>query len=1162
MKLLNFKLDDIELYSEALKEADNTKYKDKLIQVFTSETDEENIKNILKKLNDDFNCKIVGSTTAGEILEGKICSNTIISLSLFEKTSIDIKYSEEINYNSGVELSKICNDNTKALLLLSEGLNGEDYEGLILGIEDNKKVLIAGGLAGDNFHLKNTFVFYQNNVYNRGVVAVAFSGENLYVNNKYNLNWIPIGKEFTVTDSNKNIVKEINNRAAKEIFEEYLGEEIFKEESYLLNFQLVYKEGNVSISRTPMKIEGNDIILAGPIKKGQKFQFAFSNSANVFSGIKQIEKDISTNVVEGIYIYSCIARKTLLGDRILESTEFSVLENIAPTSGFFTYGEFFSGEGTNSLLNCTTTILALSEVNNEIQYKNNNEMNITDINFSTLMHFMQKTSKELDENELLLEQYKKIVDYSAIVSKTDKNGAITYVNDNFCKISKYSREELMGKSHNIIKDPNIPNHIFKNMWETILSGEIWKGTLSNRAKDGTIYYVDTTIMPIKQDNKIKEFIAIRFDITSKIKSKQKILEKEKLLRGLLDNQDSIIVYASEDQQIINANKKFLEVFGYENIVEFKKEHSCICDFFLEEEEGYIYPEKYPNWLDDILEKRLDFIPKVKIIINDKIHIFRVKVSKIEGKYIINLDNITDLEEAIEKAYASEKAKSIFLANMSHEIRTPLNGILGFTSILKSKKLDKDVEKYVGIIDRSSKTLLNIVNDILDFSKIESGKVAISPTESEFVTEIKDATLTFSSICKQKNIKYNIYIDEKIPNMLYCDVQRLKQVLNNLISNAVKFTPENGQIDINIELKSIKNNKAHIKFSVKDSGIGIPKNKIKTIFDPFSQADDTIGRKFGGTGLGLAISQEYIRLMGSKIKIKSKENEGSEFYFDLKLPIVENQNSENVEETVDKHYNAKALVAEDDPTNQMLVSILLKERGIKYKMANNGQEAVDCALKEDFDIVFMDITMPILDGLSAIKILKEKGYEKPIISLSANVLEEDRKNFIAAGAVDTLNKPIVPKELDKILEKYIHNDKKSIVSKVFDNVKSIKNSIKDNISDRIDKVKVKYDDISIENIAKQFNIQDLNVVKNLLKSFKSSVNNQIQTIEEKGLNKDILHTIKGLTGNLRLNNVYNLTMKFEKEIDNWDKSKYNSNKKLILEHLKKILEQIDSKLKEK
>jgi len=1175
MKHISFEINNEKEYLNAINECKNPKYKECLIQVFTSIIDKSKIQEILDKLNKDFpTTKIVGVTTAGEISHGKIYNNSVvISISLFEKTKIEITYLEEINYKAGEKISNICNLDTKAILLLSEGLKGENYEGLILGIEDRcNNILIAGGLAGDNFKLKETFIFYQNKIYNKGALAISFSNKDLIATNRYNLNWIPIGKEFIVTKAEKNILKEINKIPAKKLFEKYLGKEIFEQENYLLNFQLLYKEGSITVSRTPMKVEGDNIILAGPIKEGQIFQIGFSNASNVFTGIKDIEKEIYSKdiSIEGIYIYSCIARKTLLGEKILESTEFNVLENIAPTAGFFTYGEFFSGEKTNSLLNCTTTILGLSETSNHTNKNITPEINISDITFTALTHFISQTSKELLENEEILREYKEIVDKTEIVSKTDKNGIITYVNDNFCKISKYSKEELIGKNHSIVRDPKVPSSVFKNMWKTILKGKLWKGVLSNRAKDGSIYYVDTAIMPIKRDGEIVEFIAIRKDITKQLKTKKKILEKEKLIRAILDNQESIVIYSKNDT-IMNANKKFFEVFKYENIYEFKKEHQCICEFFIKEK-GYIHPDFYPNWLDDIAENRLDFIPKAKIKIDNQIRIFNIMVKKIEDGYIINLNDITKLEEAIQKAYASEKAKSIFLANMSHEIRTPLNAIIGFTSILTKKDLGDEANKYIGIIHRSSKSLLNIVNDILDFSKLESGKVTISPQKANFITEIKDTIMTFSSICKQKNINYKIYIDKKIPKTLYCDIQRIKQVLSNLISNAVKFTPENGEIEVRVELKEIKNNKALIHFSVKDSGIGIPKEKIKTIFKPFAQADETIGRKFGGTGLGLAISQEFIRLMGSEIKIKSEVNKGSEFYFDLELPIINEKENENNNENKDMKFNGYVLVAEDDPTNQMLISILLKERGIKYKMANNGKEAIEYALEEDFDVIFMDIKMPIIDGLKAIKELRKRGYNKPIISLSANVLKEDKEEFLKAGADDTLNKPIIPEELDKVLSKYLNytienrdekdqNKKQSIYEKIKNIKDNIKSSVANNIENIKDNIKIKYDSISIDKIKEQLHIDNINIIKNLLKSFKNSILNQIKKIEEKGLDKDTLHTIKGLTGNLRLNNIYELSMKFEKEIDNWDKSKYNSNTKLILNHLKNILKEIEKVIKE-
>jgi len=1257
MKHLTFRLKD-ETYIKSKKEAKKSKYKTKLIQVFTSLTNKKDIEKLLKTLSKDFpECLVVGTTTAGEISHAKMYDyETIISLSLFKTTKIQISRTKKIDTKSGKKLANsICTKDTKAVVVLGEGLLGKDYEGFIKKLkEEHPSVIVAGGLAGDNFQLKKTFVFMGQEIYEEGAIGISFSGNKLYASNDYNLNWNPIGKEFEVTNVKGNILKEINNENAIDVFKKYLGSEVLENNaSALADFQLLYQDGNTTIARTPMGVENDTIILAAPIKEGQRFQFGFSNAANLIGGADEISKNLIKNPAEAIYIYSCIARKTLLG-KSLES-EFRLFENIAPTAGFFTYGEFYSTSKNNALLNCTTTILVLSESEKKdkrTKYKPSSTNSLDSATFTALTHFVKQTSKELSENTQLLEEYKMGVDYSALVSKTDINGTITYANDNFCKVSQYSKKELLGRKHDIIRNPSMSDFIFKKLWTTILAGKVWRGILSNRAKDGSIYYVNATIVPIfDTEHKIKEFIAIRQDITKQIESKNRMQEKEKLIKAIFDNQNAIVIFTSKMEGMLNVNKKLFETFNYKSFDDFKSKNSCICDLFLEED-GYIYPKKYPQWLDDLSENRFEQ-PKAKMQIRDKtIHTFTIMVKKIDDEYIINLYDITDLERAINKANASEHAKSIFLANMSHEIRTPLNGILGFTDVLTKRDLDKESKRYIDIVHKSGQTLLNVVNDILDFSKIESGELTLSPVEINLLKEIEATVETFSSVVKAKHIYYYTYIDPSLPKVLSCDIQRIKQVINNLISNAIKFTSQDGSVSVSIELKELKDNSATLHFSVIDTGIGIAKDKIKTIFSAFSQADDSISRKFGGTGLGLAISNQYINMMGSKIEVKSQEEKGSEFYFDINLPVIDESSSiakqdkdieicvlysengigcavnevvfsyldswkynykeiKSLEELTDKSeiliicaqlfdtktceaalnkydklellfiegvgehfdcahikfhlieqpmtgsalfdkiitlthdsnvdvkeqelesttksFRGNILVAEDNETNQMLIAIMLEERGLSYTVVNNGQEAVDMAFKKEFDIIFMDINMPVLDGISATKLLREKEYNKPIVSLSANVIESDKKSFLDAGIDDTLNKPIIPQELDAMLAQYLSHDEE-------------KNSSSE------------YDIISVNDISKSLKIP-VDVVEKLLKSFKQTLEKNIQTIEEQGLSKDVLHSIKGVTGNLRLKNIYNLSSTFEKEIELWTQEENKKNREILISHLEELLSQL-------
>jgi len=1264
MKHFSFNYEDKKNLSVAKKKANKKSYSSKLVQLFTAVTDKKKIQVILNDLKKTFpDATIIGTTTAGEISHAKMMDNsTIVSLSLFKETTLQADYVENITSESGVILSKkIGNNNTKAAIILSEGLKGEDYEGFLEGFKaSNPDVIIAGGLAGDNFQLKETFIFLDTTIYESGCVAVSFSGEGLYVDNRYNLNWAPIGKEFTITASERNSVHTIDGISAVELFSKYLGSDIWKNNSAALpDFQLLYKEGSTTVSRTPLAREGESLIFAGPIKEGQKVQFGFSNASSIISGAEIISEIISKKPAEAIYIYSCIARKTLLG-KVLEN-EFKSFENIAPTAGFFTYGEYYSTTKNNVLLNCTTTILILSENKNEkksthkkLEYLHEELGNIT---FNALTHFVRQTSTDLEFNVKILNQYKDAVDSSLLVSKTDKGGIITYANDNFCNVSKYSREELIGQNHNILRDPTVPKHLFEKLWMTITYGKIWRGQFPNKAKDGSTYYVDATIMPIYDENSdLSEFIAIRQDITKQVVAQNKMNEKEKLIKAIFDNQENIVIYTSPSEGMLYVNEMLFTYFDYENIKEFKSKHICICELFLDIE-GYIHPDKDPNWIETVLTNAQED-HKVKMVFKDNmIHTLTLKVKKIGDEYLINLFDITNLEKALIQAYSSEQAKSIFLANMSHEIRTPLNGILGFTDLLTKKELTDDVKKYISIIHKSGQTLLNVVNDILDFSKLESGELSLYETQSNLFEELEAAVSIFASVSKSKHIDYYTFIDTNIPKVLQCDIQRIKQVVNNLLSNAIKFTPPHGTVSINVSLEESNGEKARIHFSIKDSGIGIAKENLSTIFQPFSQADNSISRKFGGTGLGLAISSQYIEMMGNKLQVRSEIGVGSEFYFTLYLPIINRSSSleksfdvktiniaifhsdnevgkylntivstylnawkchykeikkldelneetdvlivssklfdqKSCQEALDRYeklqlvyieggedsfncshpkfhiveqpmtgsalfdqiitlrhdghsnkdsfevmneenqFDGNILIAEDNETNQMLISIFLEERRVKYTLVGDGRQAVNEAMLNDYDLILMDINMPIMDGITAIKLLRSDGYTKPIVSLSANVIEKDIETFIQAGVNDTLNKPIIPHELDTILAKYLRPHNEPVAP-------------------------LKRDIIDLNRLAKDLGLPNQAIILSLLKSFGGSAKGMVEKLESDDWDENLLHTLKGMSGNLRFNELYTFVCDTEKILESLNKNQKDQKKEIILSHLIGVIGQIDS-----
>ncbi len=367
---------------------------------------------------------------------------------------------------------------------------------------------------------------------------------------------------------------------------------------------------------------------------------------------------------------------------------------------------------------------------------------------------------------------------------------------------------------------------------------------------------------------------------------------------------------------------------------------------------------------------------------------------------------------------AEKAKSIFLSNMSHEIRTPLNAIIGFIKILQQNKDPENKERYLEIINKSSQQLLYIINDILDYSKIESKKLKLEIAPFDFKKEFTLLKELFEANAKEKDIALNLKIADDIPSCIKSDQFRLKQIISNLLSNAIKFTPPNGIVTL--EAVSYNN---QIRISVQDTGIGIAKNKQKSIFKNFSQADETTTRKFGGTGLGLAICSSLVSLLGSKLYLESTENKGSLFYFYLEIEECEVETTQTLPNYDEVSYKGNILVVEDNLTNQFLIQTTLESLNLQVTLANDGEEAIKIVEKTPFDLIFMDENMPNLNGIEATKIIlqREKEQEKPhtpIIALTANAKQGDKERFLSAGMDDYLPKPFEHDQLHTILHTYL------------------------------------------------------------------------------------------------------------------------------------------------
>jgi len=678
---------------------------------------------------------------------------------------------------------------------------------------------------------------------------------------------------------------------------------------------------------------------------------------------------------------------------------------------------------------------------------------MTDQNGQVLFHYafltdLRQRIKDLEKIRLL----EAAVEQSASsIVITDQDGHIRYVNPTFSRITGYEAAEVIGQRPSLLRSGVQSKEFYTRMWQTILRGEVWRGRFCNRKKDGSLYWEDVVIAPVRDEkDRIAHFVAVKNDITDKVRIENQLQDKLAELELIVRHAGAGIAYV-KGRTIVGLNEAAAEIIGIpvEKLLNRDTRILFPDEVSYEKFSEMYYPKLRRGEIVDLEYKTRNKAGKeiwVRLIGQA---VDRDALDEKGAVWIIQDTTAIHstqkkLEEARLQAEEASRSKSTFLANMSHEIRTPMNVIIGMTRLVLETSLDAEQQKYMRRIESASSMLLDILNGILDLSKIEAGQLLLEERPCLMKQLLDRVYSSMAGLAQEKSISLLVETDDNLPEAFLGDSVRLGQVLINLLGNAIKFT-DHGEVRLLVRVDGEQEQgRQRIYFAVSDTGIGIPAEQQHRLFQNFQQADSSISRRYGGSGLGLAISRQLVQLMGGEIGVDSTEGIGSTFYFTISVrpcdPEEVRASYSREVGRVQPEGSLAILLVEDNEANQELGTILLESAGHRVQVAGNGLAALEKLAKERFDVVLMDVQMPEMDGIATTRVIRAledgrrplarvdrklldllsqtlPGGHLPIIAMTAHAMDSDRQRCFDAGMDDYLTKPFQPQQVLETLRRF-------------------------------------------------------------------------------------------------------------------------------------------------